>query len=123
MPSDELQKTAHAINETSLLITKLGNLRHLIADYDRLRMAGAGFLSPQDEEYQEYWADADAIRSLARGPAGTALAAELPDSPILQNLQSEDSSELGEIQLRTLAAALDRALAKAEARMHKLLTG
>jgi len=122
MPSEEIQRIADAINETSSLITKLGNLQHLLADFDRLRLAGANFLGPEAEEYQEYWADAEAIQALSIGPAGEALATEMPDSPTLRKLRIEQSADLNDNELRSLQATLDRAIAKAEAKMRKLLT-
>jgi hypothetical protein len=125
MSSEEMQKQANQINDLSSLITKLSNFQSAIRDYDRLRLDGAKFLSFEDEEFQEYAADMDGIRALACGTAGEAVKAELRDPAPIDNLchLGETDAELDEMQMRSISAALDKALLRAQSQLEKVLMG
>ncbi|HEY3781503.1 MAG TPA: hypothetical protein VGL56_10495 [Fimbriimonadaceae bacterium] len=125
MSSEEIQKIADQINELSSLITKLTNFQSAIRDYDRLRLDGAKFLSFEDEEFQEYVSDMDGIRALACGTAGEAVKAELLDPGAIDHLchLGETDAELDEMQMRSISAALDKALTRAQSQLEKVLTG
>jgi len=127
MSSDEMQKQADALNELTSLITKLDNLRSALRDFDRLRLDGARFLNWQEEEFQEYAADMDGIRMLCQSPAGDAVRAELTDLTVFNHLccigEENYETDIDDGELRVIGNALDRAMAKAELRLQKVLMG
>lgn len=125
MSSEAFQQRANAINRASSLITKLSNLQSALKDFDRLRLAGAGMGTFEDDEYLDYHADMEGIRTLACGDAGEALRAELRDPTPINHLCELDmevqESDMTEYELRAISSALDRALAKAQANLNKVL--
>lgn len=126
MSSEAMQEKANAINDCSVLITKLTNLQDAMLDFERLRLEGARFLAAEDEAHQEYAADLDSIRALAGGSAGDALAAELKNPLPLDHLRHLGENDLGEIErsdVQLLAEALDRALTRAHGQLRALLQG
>jgi hypothetical protein len=127
MSSEEMQKQADALNDLTSLITKLNNLQSALRDYDRLRLDGARFLNWQDEEFQEYAADMDGIRMLCQSIAGDAVRAELTDASVFDHLcsmgEQNYETDIDDGELRVIGAALDRAMAKTELKLQKILMG
>lgn len=127
MSSEAMMQRAKAINDVCSLITKLGNLESAIGDFGRLRLAGAQFYGCDDESFQEYFADIDSIRTLACGRAGDAIREELVDQEALDHLcnlcDDDGKGDLGPNDLRIIAEALERAQARAQVRLQKLLAG
>ena len=125
MSSEAMMSKAKAVNDTSLMITKLSNLQAAIRDFDRLRLQGARFQSRDDEERQEYDADMDCIREMACGVAGEAIAAELEDRTPLDELCKiggrDGEADLTEFQLQVVSAGLEKALLRKQSEMQKLL--